>query len=770
MFDIITKDEYFDWTDPKISKSNKYSMVPSHYSLKGIQDAWILSLLEDKGNLKMAEVGGGTSRVLKVLSHQNECWNIDKFEGLGAGPLALQELPGVKIVRSYMGDFDPEIPDNYFDIVFSISVIEHVPKAQLGDCFADCYRILKPGGLMLHAIDLYISAQPTSLTAVIDGYRQATQTPGFKWLNPPQIDNNTTFQCHYASNSDLTMSQWNRIAPNLRDIRKTHQSVSIKLVAIKEGDEALTQTLLSTDIQSSEQKVSLEHDSAATGNKQGKMQSNQDNGTKAKAKKTVATGNPLAGQDSNWLLVQNFVQKHLEQKDMVIAPSNFKHLSKKTYGYPKTFKVSPQKCQWLIVHKGNLKAINSDFIKQVIQDFNPVFANAVFVVFSKRSDLPTVDLNSEHVLPLVDSLYPKQKYRNLGLKAKRKVQGLMKQLKRSENSTSESRTSSPVVIGNPPPSGSTGVIQPLPSFDFSSLSRAQLLDRAASMRWFHAIDFGDFQSAGRFQQDQRQNITLFPVFEVLKGIHVKGMDCLDIGSACGLISFGLRSLGAKRMAAADIVEFKTLRLANELLKTNVEYYPGTRADCVSDTFPDQQFDLVVCAGVLYHMFNPMGAIAEARLLLRKNGLFVVETAYDPRRKDASMEFNSESDTPFKEAYTYWNISESAVIGMLKLCGFNILRCVRLKAPGRIAFLAQAVDYADVENRTDLAKRMHELGFGEMKYAASRYPKAESTIRFDSQLTDMVIDIDTYVAEFPHHVDFPKGGLGASLYNPKQGDF
>ena len=765
MFDIVTKDEYFDWTDPKVIKSNKYSLAPSQYSLKGIQDAWILSLLENKCNLKMAEVGGGTSRVLKLLSHQNDCWNIDKFEGLGAGPLKLQELPGVKIVRSYMGDFDSEIPDNYFDIVFSISVIEHVPKAQLNDCFADCYRILKPGGLMFHAIDLYISDKPTSLTAVIDGYRQATEKPGFKWLKPPQIDNNTTFQCHYASNSDLTMSQWNRIAPNLREIRKTHQSVSIKLAAIKEGDDSLTQILLSTDVQSSAQQSS-DFDNSVTESEQ--PQASKEDGSTAK--KNVETSNLSANQDKNWLTVQSFLQEKRGQDEMVIAPTKFKTLLKDAYGYPKTFKISPQKCQWLIVHKGNLKAIDSGFMDHVVQDFKPVFANSVFVVFSSRSDLPALDLHSDHVLPLIDSLYPNQKYRNLGMRARQKVLGLMNQLNLPSSSTTDSSISSSASIDNAPRSSSRQAIQPPLSSDLSSLSRDQLLEQAAALRWFHAIDFGDYQSAGRFQQGQRQNMTLFPVFELLKGIQVKGMDCLDVGSACGLISFGLRSLGANRVAAADIVEFKTLRVANELLKANVEYYPGTRADCVSDTFPNQEFDLVVCAGVLYHMFNPMGAIAEARLLLRKNGLFVVETAYDPRRKDASMELNSESDDPFKEAYTYWNISESTIAGMLKICGFNILRCVRLKSPGRIAFLAQAVDYNDVENRTNLAKRMHELGFGEQKYISSKYPRTESNIQCDNRLADAVIDIKTYVTEFPHHVDFPKGGLGVSLYNPKQGDF
>jgi len=98
VFDIIRKDEYFTWAAPNIANSSRYLLVPSHYSLKGIQDAWVLSLLEHKRDLKLAEIGGGKSRVLEALSVQNECWNIDKFEGVGAGPLEIQELPGVKIV------------------------------------------------------------------------------------------------------------------------------------------------------------------------------------------------------------------------------------------------------------------------------------------------------------------------------------------------------------------------------------------------------------------------------------------------------------------------------------------------------------------------------------------------------------------------------------------------------------------------------------------------------------------------------------------------
>lgn len=811
MFDIIRKAEYFEWTTPKIAASSRYSLVPSHYSLKGIQDAWIMFLLERKRDLKIAEVGGGKSRILEALSKHNECWNIDKFEGLGAGPLEIPELPGVKIARSYMGDFDSGIPDDYFDVVFSISVIEHVPKKQLDACFADCYRILKPGGLLLHAIDLYISDEPTYLTETVELYHQAISKQNFEWLEEPAINNRITFRCDYASNSDLTMSQWNRIAPSLRSVRENHQSVSIKLVAIKKGDRTLTERLLAAESEQFESQLSTPPSGLQTSppaeisdnsvkskqavelqsvNSSAQSSSSQalptpvgnspvdnsetpnseperlDSTPTSPGSDMVVDAEPGSSQqrqgtpqrpqqnvlelelpesirsDAEWVEAITFVRQYLKPRERVLAPVRLSSVFPKFSPYKKASKRPLEKYRWILVHKGQLDALEG-LLHQIIETFKPVFANLVFVVFSNRSDVNSLPADSFHLTALSDSLRPKKSFPARAIGKLSRTFGLRQ---------ADKAVSSPS------------------SFSISSTNRPDLVEQAKKMRWFHAIDFGDFQSSGRFGAGQRQNITLFPVFELIRGITVSNMECLDVGAACGLVSFGLRSLGAKRVVAADIVDFQTFRLSNTLLGVEVEYYPFTRADQVSDKFPNQQFDLVVCAGVLYHMFNPMGAIAEARLLLRKNGLFVIETAYDPRRKEPVMELNSESERPFKEAYTYWNISELAIAGMLKLCGFNILRRVKLKAPSRIAFLAQAVDYNVIDDRTDLTKRMHDLGFGEQKYIACQYPTTVSLIQFDSTLSDSVIDIETYQTNFPHHVDYPKSGAGSSLYNPKQGNF
>ncbi|MBU0568822.1 class I SAM-dependent methyltransferase [bacterium] len=178
MFDIISKDEYFTWLEAGLADK-------SNHTLKGIQDAWIISIMEERSQgssgCKIAEIGGGDSRILLRLKNYNECWNIDKFEGLGQGPKKDPQMPGVRSMYSYMGDFDESVPSNYFDVVFSISVVEHVLNEKVEPFFADCCRILKPGGMMAHAIDVYIFDVPGNLER-LDLYRSAVETAGLEWV------------------------------------------------------------------------------------------------------------------------------------------------------------------------------------------------------------------------------------------------------------------------------------------------------------------------------------------------------------------------------------------------------------------------------------------------------------------------------------------------------------------------------------------------------------------------------------------------------------
>ena len=134
--------------------------------LKAYQDGLCAAFIEQmlpKGDEKILEIGGAISRILTHYGAHNlyERWNIDKFEGVGNGPGYFPVNPRFKVIPHYMGEFRPELPDNYFDFVFSTSVLEHVPENETTykAILDDINRVLKPGGYSLHLIDFGLKTE-----------------------------------------------------------------------------------------------------------------------------------------------------------------------------------------------------------------------------------------------------------------------------------------------------------------------------------------------------------------------------------------------------------------------------------------------------------------------------------------------------------------------------------------------------------------------------------------------------------------------------------
>lgn len=128
-------------------------------NLKLYQDIFVYNFIIDNlpPGSKLLEVGGGNSRIIQALQHQYEIWNVDKFEGVGNGPLQISNDRGHHLVSAYMGEFSPELPDDYFDCVFSLSTLEHVyPETDttFKNVCDDINRVLKFGGLSLHLFDV----------------------------------------------------------------------------------------------------------------------------------------------------------------------------------------------------------------------------------------------------------------------------------------------------------------------------------------------------------------------------------------------------------------------------------------------------------------------------------------------------------------------------------------------------------------------------------------------------------------------------------------
>ena len=126
--------------------------------LKRYQDLLVYAFIKENIAVgsRIMEVGGGNSRLLKKLSGTYECWNIDKLDGLGNGPTSAH-IDNVHLVKDYMGNFNTDIPADYFDFVFSVSVLEHVPQDDdvlFENIVNDINRVLKKGAYSLHLFDI----------------------------------------------------------------------------------------------------------------------------------------------------------------------------------------------------------------------------------------------------------------------------------------------------------------------------------------------------------------------------------------------------------------------------------------------------------------------------------------------------------------------------------------------------------------------------------------------------------------------------------------
>jgi len=115
--------------------------------------------------------------------------------------------------------------------------VEHIPGTAMDDFIEDSIRVLKPGGIALHAVDLYIgdvgdqgikAFQNQNLR--IDRYFSLIEerSDQLEWIETPELETPALTSGRYAVNSNNTLYRWSRRAPKLRSVREIAQSVSLK--------------------------------------------------------------------------------------------------------------------------------------------------------------------------------------------------------------------------------------------------------------------------------------------------------------------------------------------------------------------------------------------------------------------------------------------------------------------------------------------------------------------------------------------------------------
>jgi len=119
--------------------------------------------------------------------------------------------------------------------LFRFLLLRHVDTVRLDSFHNDLLRILKVGGIFIHAIDMYIEDQPTSYSyqrfAAYKGWvtnDHHVQPIGHVYVGP------LAFSCDMATNPDNILHGWNLLVPGLARLRERAQSVCLLVAGRKQ--------------------------------------------------------------------------------------------------------------------------------------------------------------------------------------------------------------------------------------------------------------------------------------------------------------------------------------------------------------------------------------------------------------------------------------------------------------------------------------------------------------------------------------------------------
>lgn len=158
------------------------------WGLKQMGNLFCVDSIRQLNSSKVLEVGGGLNLFFDEDSHRNnyEYWMIDKigFYDKQKFEESLNKRKNTKFVNDLLGNFSTDLPSNYFDLCFSISVLEHSPTEKIKEIVEDMYRVVKPGGYIAHTID--VNYQQKNMLGKL--YEKYIKDVGFIFKETPELD------------------------------------------------------------------------------------------------------------------------------------------------------------------------------------------------------------------------------------------------------------------------------------------------------------------------------------------------------------------------------------------------------------------------------------------------------------------------------------------------------------------------------------------------------------------------------------------------------
>jgi 2-polyprenyl-3-methyl-5-hydroxy-6-metoxy-1,4-benzoquinol methylase len=205
-------------------------------------------------------------------------------------------------------------------------------------------------------------------------------------------------------------------------------------------------------------------------------------------------------------------------------------------------------------------------------------------------------------------------------------------------------------------------------------------DLSIRFQWGHDHDFGTFFLPGLMRD---RHLALLATFIDRFGALPRNLDgarVLDVGCWTGGTSLVLAAMGARVTAVEEVLKYvECVRyLARSFDVDGLDVRHASLYDCRGPEY-DDAFEVVLCAGVLYHLTDPVLALRICFNALADGGWCLVETAnvrsrapvlaYDgPSKREVSAAAGS--GARIATGWNWFRPSSSALTAMMRDVGFE----------------------------------------------------------------------------------------------------
>jgi SAM-dependent methyltransferase len=194
--------------------------------------------------------------------------------------------------------------------------------------------------------------------------------------------------------------------------------------------------------------------------------------------------------------------------------------------------------------------------------------------------------------------------------------------------------------------------------------------------FYHVIDLG----GGVFTPGVREFMSLqAPVLAEIRRAELQGKRVLDIGCADGLFSFEAERRGGRVLGIDSALSLAATEFLIPWLKSSVEM----RALNIYDLHvtPEERFDYVIFAGVLYHLRMPFLALKTIADAMNPGGMLLIETALLlSNHQYPLIHVPAPKDSPYEPtSVTFFN--HLALVSTLESMGFENVECRAVISPG-----------------------------------------------------------------------------------------